>query len=54
MNGDKILDISWGTIFKIVLALLCFYFIYLVRDILVWSVFALIISFLFKPAIVFL
>lgn len=51
MNGEKILDISWGTIFKTGLALLCFYLIYLVKDILIWFIFALIISILFEPAI---
>jgi len=54
MNGDRILDISWATILKISLALFFFYIIYLVRDILVWFIFALIISVLFNPAINFL
>jgi len=54
MNGDRLLDISWGTILKISLAFLCFYIIYLVRDILVWVAFALIISILLDPAINFL
>lgn len=48
------MDISWGTIFKIAVATLLFYIIYLVRDILIWFIFALIISVLFNPAIVFL
>lgn len=48
------LDISWGTILKIVFAGFCFYIIYLIREILVWSMFALIISVLFEPAIDFL
>ncbi len=50
----QLLDISWGTILKIAFALFCFYLIYLIRNILVWSVFALIISVLFEPAISFL
>lgn len=54
MNEEKVLDISWGTILKIALAFLIFYIIYLVRDILVWFIFALIISLLFNPAIDFL
>jgi len=54
MNGERVLDISWETILKISLALLCFYIIYLVRDILIWVIFALIISVLFNPAISFL
>lgn len=51
MNGDRVLDISWGTILKISLAFLIFYLIFLVRDILVWFIFALIISVLLNPAI---
>jgi len=54
MDGEKILDISWGTIFKIFFAGLIFYFIYLTRDILILFIFALIISVLFNPAIDFL
>lgn len=54
MNDDKILDISWGAIFKISIALLCFYLIYLVRDVLIWFIFAIIISVLFESAIAFL
>lgn len=54
MNEEKILDISWGTIFKIGIAVVLFYFIYLLKDILIWFVFALIISVLFNPAIDFL
>ncbi|MDI6602869.1 MAG: AI-2E family transporter [Patescibacteria group bacterium] len=54
MNNEKVLDISWGTILKIALAFLGFYILYLIRDILVWFIFALIISLLFNPAIDFL
>jgi len=50
----QILDISWETILKIAFAAFCFYIIYLIRDILVWSGLALIISILFEPAINFL
>jgi len=39
---------------KVSFALLCFYIIYLVRDILVWFIFALIISILFNPGVTFL
>ena len=39
---------------KVSFALLCFYIIYLVRDILVWFIFALIISVLFNPGVTFL
>jgi len=51
---ERVLDISWGTILKIALASLCFYLIYLIRDILIWLIFALIISILFSPAVNFL
>jgi len=51
MNGEKVLDISWGTILKIGIAFFGFYILYLIRDILVWFIFALIISVLFNPAI---
>ena len=54
MNGEKVLDISWGTIFKIAIALFSFYFLYLIRDILILTIFALIFSVLFNPAIDFL
>jgi len=54
MQENRVLDISWGTILKISLAFLVFYILYLVRDILVWFIFALIISVLFNPAIKFL
>jgi len=54
MNQDKVLDISWGTILKIGIAFFGFYILYLIRDILIWFIFALIISILFNPAIDFL
>jgi predicted PurR-regulated permease PerM len=54
MADEKILDISWKTIFKCAIAFFCFYLLYLTRDLLVWFVFALIISILFNPAIDFL
>ena len=54
MNNEKILDISWGTILKISVAILSFYVLYQIRDILVWFIFGLIISLLFNPTINFL
>ncbi len=54
MNSERILDISWGTIFKIFAAVISFYILYQIKDILVWFVFALIISVLFNPAVNFL
>jgi len=50
----KILDISWGTIIKTIAALGGLYFLYLIRDMLIWFIFALVISILFNPAINFL
>jgi len=54
MDKERILDISWGTIWKIFIVAILLYVIYQIRDILVWFVFALIISILFTPAIAFL
>lgn len=54
MNNEKLLDISWGTILKIGIAILLFYLLYLVRDVIIWLIFALIISILFNPVIDFL
>lgn len=54
MIDNKILDISGKTIFKIALTIICFYFIFQIKDILFWFIFALIISILFNPAIDFL
>ncbi|MBU3964260.1 AI-2E family transporter [Patescibacteria group bacterium] len=53
-NGSRVLDISWATILKIISALAVIYFVFLVRDILIWFIFALVISILFNPAINFL
>ena len=54
MSDNQVLDISWGTILKIAIAFLGFYILYLVRDILILVIFALIIAILFNPAINFL
>lgn len=53
-GAPGLLDISWETIFKIIIALIAVYAVYLVRDILIWFIFALVISILFNPAINFL
>jgi predicted PurR-regulated permease PerM len=45
------LDLSWGAIIKIVLAILGIYLIYQISEILVWIVFAFIISILFSPIV---
>lgn len=54
MENEKILDISWKTIFKFAIAIFVFYILYLVQDLLVWFLFAFIISILFNPVIDFL
>lgn len=54
MNSEKVLDISWGTIFKIGITALVVYVLFLTRGILVWVLFGVIISVLFDPAIDFL
>ena len=51
MKEERTLDISWGTIFKIALTFLSFYILFLIKDILIWIIFALIISILLNPAI---
>lgn len=54
MSENKTLDISWATILKIAIAALFLYIIYQIKDILIWFIFALIISILFNPIIDFL
>lgn len=51
---DRVLDISWASILKVGVAIFAFYMLFLVRDILIWFIFALIISILFNPVIDFL
>jgi len=51
---ERILDISWGSIAKISIAALGLYLLFLIRDLLVWFLFALIIALVFDPAIDFL
>lgn len=53
-NQQKILEISWVTILRVVTAFAVLYFLFLIKDLLVWFLFALIISVLFNPAIDFL
>lgn len=54
MSNEKLLDISWGTILKLFFAVLILYVLYQIKDILIWFVFALIISILFNSPIEFL
>lgn len=53
-TNPRTLDISWASILKIIFALGLLYFIFLIRGILIWFIFALVISILFNPAINFL
>lgn len=53
-NTEKILDVSWRTILKISIAIVIFYVLFSIRQILIWFVFALTLSVLFNPAINFL
>lgn len=48
------LDITWPTIFKLTLAAFSVYLVFLIKDILVWILFGLIISVVFDPVIDFL
>ena len=54
MEKEQVLDISWGTIAKIFIAIFVFYFIYLTKEIALWFFFALAISVLLDPAVNFL
>ena len=52
-NEQKTLDISWETIFKFFVVIVFIYLIFVLRDILIWILFALIISTLLAPLIDF-
>jgi len=47
----KDFDISWVTIVRIAVAIVFLYFLFLIRDIIIWFIFALIISVLFEPIV---
>ncbi|MFH1451424.1 MAG: AI-2E family transporter [bacterium] len=51
---DSLLDISWGTILKASLLIVSLYVLYQIKEVLVWFLFAFMISVLFEPAIIFL
>ncbi len=53
-NESHTFDISWNTIFKVILAIFLIYFLYLTKDVWFWVLSGLIISILFNPAINFL
>ena len=54
MKNERVLDLSWGTIFKIGAFLFLIYLLFLVKDILILVLFAFLLSFLVEPAISFL
>lgn len=54
MSSEKTLDISWQAIIKVFIAIFIFYIIYLARSAALWFLFALAISILLEPAIIFL
>jgi predicted PurR-regulated permease PerM len=54
MQEQRVLDISWESIFKIVVSAFAVYLVFLLKDILVWVLFGVIISILFDPVIDFL
>jgi predicted PurR-regulated permease PerM len=54
MSQSQILDISWGAIIKIFIGILISILFYLAREIVLWFFFALAISILLEPAIIFL
>lgn len=54
MDGEqRMLDISWGSIIKLAISVFVIYLIFLLKDILVWVLFGLILSILFDPVIDF-
>ena len=54
MDKKSVLDISWGTVFKIALTAVGIFLLYQIADILVLFIFALIISILVSPGVKFL
>jgi len=54
MNGKQTLDISWETIAKILATAFFIYLIYLIKDMILWILFAFVISILAEPAVSFL
>ncbi len=53
MDVQKNLDISWTAIIKVAIGIICFYVLYTIKDVLVWFIFALIISIALNPIIDF-
>ncbi len=51
MEEKRLLDISWNTIFRILFVVFSLYIVFSIGEIVIWVVFALIISVLFNPLI---
>jgi predicted PurR-regulated permease PerM len=47
----EMIDITWRAIFKVIAAIILFWIIYLLHDVIVWVILALFISVLFNPLI---
>ncbi|MEA3292868.1 MAG: AI-2E family transporter [Patescibacteria group bacterium] len=54
MSNNYLLDVSWKTIFKIVISVFCVYLIYIASNVLILVIFALIFSIIFNPVIDFI
>jgi len=54
MEQERILDVSLGSVLKLFIVAMSFYGLYLIREILLWFIFGLVLSILFTPAIDFL
>ncbi|GBD33823.1 AI-2 transport protein TqsA [bacterium HR34] len=50
-SSDKIFDISWGAIIKVFIVITAFYTIFLIKDLLIWFVFGVVLSIVFNPLI---
>ncbi len=51
MKEQAVLNISWGTISKIIVAVIAVYILFTVKDIIVWFIFALVLGILFNYVI---
>jgi predicted PurR-regulated permease PerM len=47
----EMIDITWRAIFKVIAAVVLFYLLYLLRDVIIWAIIALFISILFNPLV---
>ncbi|MFA5207684.1 MAG: AI-2E family transporter [Candidatus Paceibacterota bacterium] len=47
----EMIDITWRAIFKVIAAVVLFYLLYLLQDIIIWALIALFISILFDPLV---